>query len=294
MSQINLLLNKIEHKIDIIQKLLNIQSIDISQQNIDEYKKIINGINQIYYLINKEINKGKKENNWLWYVYPQNIKKVTDPNIKFSKNIALLLCKYQKWIDLHIKIYNKLKTNIKINDLFQPNDIEYIIYFYIFWKNIKEFTNIPQLEGYLEKLKQKINELNIPQQNIDEYNKLISAFNSHYKTIFKEINDGEKKSCWAWYVFPTNMIGQSDPLHTHITEKSAPLLCNNKKWIDIHIKIYEKLKTNIKNNILFKEIDIGRIKFFTNFWMKIHEFTIIPELKDYLEKLKQKIGEIEK
>lgn len=136
-----------------------------------------------------------------------------------------------------------------------------------------------------------IDELNIPQQNIDEYIKLINAFNSKYKTIFKEINDGRKKSCWAWYVFPTNMIGRSDPAQTHITEKSAPLLCNNKKWIDIHIKIYEKLKTNIKINILFQEIDIGRIKFFITLWSKIPEFTIIPELNGYLEILQKKINE---
>jgi hypothetical protein len=168
------------------------------------------------------------------------------------------------------------------------------MHFYIFWKNIPEFINIPQLRCYLEKLNHKIIELNIPQENINEYNKLINAFNLKYKNIFREINIGEKKSCWTWYVFPTTKIGNSDPLKTCITKKSAPLLCNNKKWINIHIKIYKKLKTNIKINILFQEVDFGRIESFITFWKEIPEFTIIPQLKGYLEELKQKIGKIEK
>jgi hypothetical protein len=107
-------------------------------------------------------------------------------------------------------------------------------------------------------------------------NNLYKQINENFKIIiFDMIIKEEKQNCWAWWVFPTEMSGEGEPLpKTYVTIKDAHFLFKSKRFIFIHEKIYELFLKKEKDNVThinirdstFPKIDHGRIYFFIEFW----------------------------
>jgi hypothetical protein len=123
-------------------------------------------------------------------------------------------------------------------------------------------------------------DMDVADENSDDNIKqLYKQINKHYSKIKSEMKLGKKESCWAWWVFPTNIKGRSEPEpKTSITNiKDASELFKSKKFKDIHNTINEYIlnliKTSSEDKIqgLIKEIfpndlDHARIRGFITFW----------------------------
>ena len=180
-------------------------------------------------------------------------------DIIYLNNCSNILDK--KFIDSYIKLLNK-------DGIIYINNLTPIITNYI--QSLVAISNYQQLE------------LPANKTDINSYNNLIAHFNSHYHIIDNEIDMGIKKQHWIWYVFPTEKPGDSDRHKTFINKFTAKLLTYNKKWMDIHKKINNRLKTN---SFIIPSIDEGRIGYFIEYWNEIDLFT--SKLDGYLDRLRR-------
>ena len=61
-----------------------------------------------------------------------------------------------------------------------------------------------------------------------EIKSLKDLLNKQYEICSDVLNEletnGRKKKHWAWYIFPTQRIGNSDPLNTYLSEETAEML----------------------------------------------------------------------
>jgi hypothetical protein len=90
--------------------------------------------------------------------------------------------------------------------------------------------------------------------------------------LYELNNNGKKKTHWAWYIFPTNKPGFSDPLQTYVTIHTAQILLKfaPQEWRLCLEKIIDLAiyNNNVLENVLPDE-DIGRVRFFVKFWNSI-------------------------
>jgi len=123
---------------------------------------------------------------------------------------------------------------------------------------------------------------------------LYERINEKFYIIIKEMEKGEKESCWAWWVFPNDKEGNLEPEpKTNVTIKDAHFLFKSKRFIFIHEKIYELFLRKKINKVehykiqnIFPKVDHRRIHFFIEFWkQKINDK---PEwFDDYLSVLEK-------
>jgi hypothetical protein len=143
------------------------------------------------------------------------------------------------------------------------SDIETRIESYIITNNLTHINNVDK-ESVTELIKKQYKECPI---------------------ILKELNDnGEKKSCWTWYIFPTDQIGRCDGLKTRVTIDTVQILLKfapdgANGWRSCLEKIIElaiqnkNLAIQKQNNLeyVLPRVDIGRVEFFIKFWKKIDD-----------------------
>ena len=100
--------------------------------------------------------------------------------------------------------------------------------------------------------------------------------NKQYEICSYVLNELEtnsrKKTDWAWYIFPTQRIGNSDPLNTYLSEETAEMFLQvaPKEWQLCLEKIIELTEKN-SNKLLtvLPKIDILRVNEFIIFWENI-------------------------
>lgn len=77
---------------------------------------------------------------------------------------------------------------------------------------------------------------------------------------------------WCWWLFPTDKFGVSEPgIKTYLTEQTLPVYLENypKIWRDVLQEIYKLIVIDQKKlRDIIPKIDIGRSKFFVDFFMK--------------------------
>ena len=104
--------------------------------------------------------------------------------------------------------------------------------------------------------------------------KLLYAQKKYFQKIIAELQQhGRKTSHWAWYVWPTSMIGRSDSLCTRVTDETVLILLqetDTELWTKIFSLLSELLTSGKKVNKVIPPIDHGRIKYFFSFWIDKH------------------------
>lgn len=114
-------------------------------------------------------------------------------------------------------------------------------------------------------------------KNVKDNNSIIELLikqNDICSIILDELNTNKKKKKhWAWYVFPTDKPGISDPLQTYVTKDTAKMLLKfaPNEW---QLCLEKIIELAIEKNYILEEkvlpfVDIGRVIFFTKFWKTI-------------------------
>lgn len=105
------------------------------------------------------------------------------------------------------------------------------------------------------------------------YDALVEKQRSRMKSILSELQKhGQKTSCWAWYVFPTDKAGNCDPAKTRVTATNAARLFSGQAagtWQCVLEKICELLEE--KGMSVLPRIDHGRVFWFIKFWSELSE-----------------------
>mmetsp|Transcript_65514 Transcript_65514/g.124994 ORF Transcript_65514/g.124994 Transcript_65514/m.124994 type:complete len:251 (-) Transcript_65514:28-780(-) len=105
------------------------------------------------------------------------------------------------------------------------------------------------------------------------YEALVEKQRSRMKSILSELQKhGQKTSCWAWYVFPTDKAGNCDPANTRVTATNAARLFSGQAaetWQCVLEKVCELLEERGMN--VLPRIDHGRILWFIKFWSELSE-----------------------
>jgi len=103
---------------------------------------------------------------------------------------------------------------------------------------------------------------------------LLDAQKQYFKKIVAELQQhGRKTSHWAWYVWPTSMIGRSDSLRTRVTDETAIILLQQTDlglWTKIFCLLSECLTAGKRVTKIIPAIDHGRIRYFFSFWIEKH------------------------
>jgi hypothetical protein len=115
---------------------------------------------------------------------------------------------------------------------------------------------------------------NVKKEDIDIIIRLLNKQHEICSEILNELYEHKRKiNHWAWYVFPTDKPGISDPLQTYVTKDTAKILLKfaPNEW---RLCLKKIMKLAIKKNYTLKEkvlpsIDIGRVEFFIKFWKTI-------------------------
>ena len=101
-----------------------------------------------------------------------------------------------------------------------------------------------------------------------------NIFGNQYGNLemaLSEIESGKKVTHWAWWAFPTEKEGNSEPSpKTAVTDETAQLLLDNAPpiWKKLLLKIAEKVIKGHMIQDIFPVIDIKRIQKFLDFWRK--------------------------
>ena len=113
--------------------------------------------------------------------------------------------------------------------------------------------------------------------------RLVIVHNLTAESILHELTIGDKDSHWAWWVFPSEKEGFSDPLTTRVTVKTYHQFLRN-----IDLDLWQKiLKLIAEHPEKIPPIDHGRIHHFCIFW-KNPALTHIPRwLKEVIVKLER-------
>mgnify|MGYP001241481031 CR=1 FL=1 len=124
-------------------------------------------------------------------------------------------------------------------------------------------------------LENKFNDqVTIVNEDILAYENLIQRIQSpEFKKAIQEIKSGRKTSHWAWWAFPTEKTGFSEPvlknkIKTKLTPETFKLFLINlpKPWINLMNEIIKRIKEGFRVIDLFPEIDHDRIKYFIIFF----------------------------
>ena len=108
----------------------------------------------------------------------------------------------------------------------------------------------------------------------------------------------QKQHDWAWWIFPTDLEGKSEPdPKSKITTGTILLLFSNSNFMSIHALLYDTLsKTSQKIYNLFPTIDHDRIVYF---WRQFKTIYIPTENSDinywftvYLHILEQQLPKL--
>lgn len=129
---------------------------------------------------------------------------------------------------------------------------------------------IPDIERVhpflLEEKKKKIN-----RKELLAMNYLIQKQQGYLPSAIKELQDyGYKVSHWAWWAFPTDKAGNSEPSpKTYLTKETVLIYLQSPplKWKQLLqqiVKILHKNKTTVSK--IFPKIDHGRIVAFVDFF----------------------------
>eukprot|EP00438_Fugacium_kawagutii_P031343 Skav215367 [mRNA] locus=scaffold1391:795354:795860:- [translate_table: standard] len=103
------------------------------------------------------------------------------------------------------------------------------------------------------------------------FNALVRCQERDLQKILAELDHGAKESCWAWYIFPTEKAGLSDPNQTRITSANAVDLCKQptaEDWRRCLEKICDLLEARGKppDDHVLPSVDHGRVGWFVKFW----------------------------
>lgn len=98
---------------------------------------------------------------------------------------------------------------------------------------------------------------------------LIGRMNKHLPTALEGLNrTGKKSGHWAWWAFPTNLKGNSEPLpRTCVYASTAKYILDNAPyvWRQILEKVCQLVEK--KGIDVLPCIDHGRVKFFAKYWL---------------------------
>ena len=94
----------------------------------------------------------------------------------------------------------------------------------------------------------------------------------HLDTALQEIQAGYKQTCWAWWAFPTDQVGRSEPamngLQTQLTPATALSLIGQHAY-NWRVLLEEIADTGWKT--LLPSIDHSRVQCFVKFWKRVYE-----------------------
>ena len=111
------------------------------------------------------------------------------------------------------------------------------------------------------------------------YHRLLCAQRYLLYEAVDELQDGEKRSCWLWWLLPTDHTGKNDPLQTYLTRVTAQELL--KEWPDGPLPesghpqwraVLEHLGSlvgRVGMRRLLPDKDIPRVRDFVKFWRSI-------------------------
>ncbi len=123
---------------------------------------------------------------------------------------------------------------------------------------------------------------NISKKKDIYYKNLIKKINSDkFNEAIKEIKNGKKESCWAWWAFPTdysgNELGVPEKQKTKLNENTFITFINElpDKWKEMASAIIDKIKDGKTVKDIFPFVDHNRIKNFIIFF-----YTNIPRIDD--------------
>ena len=93
----------------------------------------------------------------------------------------------------------------------------------------------------------------------------------HLPHILRELQThGRKINHWAWWVFPTDLAGRSEPLpKTCVQPEERSLLLNGStahEWQLVLEKIASLIEQHQSWNVVLPPIDHGRVRFFIRYW----------------------------
>ena len=95
-----------------------------------------------------------------------------------------------------------------------------------------------------------------------------------FPLILEELRTkGRKESHWAWWVFPTDLEGSSEPFpKTSILPREKQLFLEGttaSSWREILELIANLVSTQQSWNEILPQIDHGRVEFFITYWRPI-------------------------
>ena len=98
---------------------------------------------------------------------------------------------------------------------------------------------------------------------------LIRRMNKHLPTALDQLNrTGKKSGHWAWWAFPTNREGNSEPSpKTRVYASTAKYIIDNAPYV--WRQILEKVCQLVEKSSIYvlPHIDHGRVKFFAKQWL---------------------------
>mmetsp|Transcript_28437 Transcript_28437/g.51674 ORF Transcript_28437/g.51674 Transcript_28437/m.51674 type:complete len:215 (+) Transcript_28437:46-690(+) len=102
---------------------------------------------------------------------------------------------------------------------------------------------------------------------------LVNVQLSELPKILGELErEGQKRSHWAWWVFPTEMPGRNDPYDTFVTKAFAQELLVSEAsdgWRQVLEKICDLAETGKGKGVLPKRLDQERVEYFLDFWKSV-------------------------
>ena len=110
---------------------------------------------------------------------------------------------------------------------------------------------------------------------------LIQKQNEEFPNIIEDLQiNGRKTRHWAWYVWPTERAGRSEPYpKSSISPQDVEVFLsktNIEQWTVILLSLTELLNKASSRSEVIPPIDHGRIQFFFRFWQQNASF-----LEDY-------------
>lgn len=119
------------------------------------------------------------------------------------------------------------------------------------------------------------------------YQALVDRQQAKLVGILKELKHAKRKtSCWAWWVFPTEKEGFSDPDGTRVTSTTAAWLLSNAATVDDWRLVLETICDLVEDNGMrvLPSIDHGRVHWFIKFW------SALDASPDWMKDVCQRLG----
>ena len=104
----------------------------------------------------------------------------------------------------------------------------------------------------------------------DHLKRLIEAQKNFFPRIETELKKGKKKTCWSWYLFPTEKEGANDPFSVYVKKEEIPLLLSNAdifQWKYLLFLLEKAIREKGIREVLPNRHDQGRCKYFCKFFL---------------------------